>query len=620
MHPLLLSLANIRANVHMKATSHTFTLAAYLPIPKFLDVPPAVQSVLSSRVFHFAISIIVQSLKEEESNGVPMSDPNGLLHLVHTPLVLWIADLPEQHVITCVSSRYSPISTAATEQFGESVPSPAHHREAIFDAIQEACRSCDPCDIAAFHKLCLASFQLNGVVIPFWSDWGDPCPSIFLTSDALHQWHKFFFDHCVCWVINIIGGAELDRCLSVLQPWTGMCHWRNGVSTLKQLSRREHRDLEKLLPVVVAGTFTPAALCALRAFTEFIFLAQSIFLYDETLHSLHEALREFHHYKQAIIDSGGRQGKNRPLKHFWIPKLELTLHVRCSVCAMGAPYQWSSDITERCHITHVKTPYHLSNHCNFHKQCCHFLDHQEKLHSFQLYLSLKTTSSLSLALYQEIAKEMPLVRLSNSEPTSESTQFVTDPATEASEDASVVTDRVTAMHTGGLSHANEISLSVPSPGSKSIFDRLYSHIFPDNNCAIVLTRRPHFPNLLISTATQDLAINDLLPALRDFYSGLSYSARNGRCANTDSTLPFTLLNAWTKFRIQNRSTQNPLLFVPPKTVQALPPSPALPFGRANTVLLTHESGEFLSTHTNSECMYFFCSVYDLCLKFHVFLY
>ncbi|KAN0078155.1 hypothetical protein V8E55_010212 [Tylopilus felleus] len=466
MHPLLLSLANIRANVHMKATSHTFALAAYLPISKFLDVPPAIQSVLSSRVFHFAISIIVQSLKEEESNGVPMSDPNGLLRLVHTPLVLWTADLPEQHVITCVSSRYSPISTAATEQFGESVPSPAHHREAILDAIREACHSCDPCDIAAFHKLCLASFQLNGVVIPFWSDWGNACPSIFLTPDALYQWHKFFFDHCVHWVINIIGGAELDHCLSVLQPRTGMRHWRNGISTLKQLSRREHRNLEKLLPVVVAGTFTPAALCALHALTEFIFLTQSIFLYDETLHSLREALREFHHYKQAIIDSGGRQGMNGPLEHFLIPKLELTLHVGRSVCAMGAPYQWSSDITEHCHITHVKTPYHLSNHRNFHKQCCHFLDHQESYTPF---------SCISLSKPpQEIAKEMPLVRLSDSEPTSESTH-------------------------------------VSSPGSKSIFDRPYSRISPDNNCAIVLT------------------------------------------------------------------------------LQALPPSPALPFGRANTVLLTHKS-------------------------------
>ena len=79
MHPLLLSLANIHANVHMKATFHAFALTTYLPIPKFLDVPPTVQSVLSTHVYHFAISIMMHNLKTAKRDGVPMSDPNGLL-------------------------------------------------------------------------------------------------------------------------------------------------------------------------------------------------------------------------------------------------------------------------------------------------------------------------------------------------------------------------------------------------------------------------------------------------------------------------------------------------------------------------------------------------------------
>ena len=246
------------------------------------------------------------------------------------------------------------------------------------------------------------------MVLPFWGDWGDACSSIFLTPDALHQWHKFYFNHCLCWVINIIGGVELDCHLSILQPWTGTCHWPNGVSTLKQTSGREHRDLEKLLPAVAAGTVPNVVLCALRAITEFIFLTQSVFLYDETLHSLGEALQEFHHYKSAIIAAGGRQGKNGPLNHFHIPKLELTLYVEQSVCAMGAPYQWSSDITKRCHITHVKTSYHLSNHHNFHEQCCRFLDRQEKQRFFQLYTTLKTVHA---PLMDKIRLETGLIQL-----------------------------------------------------------------------------------------------------------------------------------------------------------------------------------------------------------------
>lgn len=327
MHPLLLSLANIHANIRIKATSHAFALTTYLPIPKFLKVSPAVHSVLSACVFHFTISIVVKNLKVAEKEGIPMLDPNGVLRLVHTPLVSWIADLPEQHVISCSSLKYYLISTASAEQFSKATPCPRHYCQAILDAIREVCQVTDPCDIAAFHKACLSSFHLNGVVLPFWGDWGDTCPSVFLTPDALHQWHKFYFDHCLRWVINIISGGELDRHLSVLQPWTGTRHWLNSVSTLKQTLGREHQDLEKLLPAVMAGTVPNSVLHALRAITEFIFLTQSVYLYNETLHALSEALREFHHYKPAIITAGGHQGKNSPLNHFHIPKLELALHV-----------------------------------------------------------------------------------------------------------------------------------------------------------------------------------------------------------------------------------------------------------------------------------------------------
>ncbi|KAH0825928.1 hypothetical protein J3R83DRAFT_7607 [Lanmaoa asiatica] len=582
MHPLLLSLANIHADVRMKASSHAFALAAYLPIPKFLNVSPAIQSVLSARVYHFAISIVMQNLKEVAREGAVMSDPNGLLRLIHTPLVSWIANLPEQHVISCSSLKYSPISTASTEHFGEATPYPLRDRQATLDAIREACRLCDPCDIAAFHKVCLSSFHLNGVVLPFWADWGNACPSMFLTPDALHQWHKFYYDHCVRWVINMIGGTELDRRFSVLQPRTGTRHWPNGVSTLKQTSGKDHRDFEKLLPVVATGAVPNDVLCALRAITEFIFLAQSVHFFDETLYALSEALREFHHYKSAIIAAGGRQGKNGPLNHFRIPKLELTLHVERSVRMMGAAYQWTSDITERCHITHVKIPYRLSNHRDFHEQCCRFLDRQEKQRFFQHYTTLKTAHA---PLINEIVHEMELVHLYRAEPTSDQANTLV-----GSVDNSAGTD----------ARSNEQLIGLPSQ-KKSIFDKRHARISADNKSAILLTVHPHFPDLDIDVASQTLGITDLRPAFGDFFSGRSYGDRNGcRYAAANCPLPFTTLHAWNKLRIQHHSVQNPLSLVPPQTIQAVPPSSALPFGRANTVLLAHESGEFISTNMDDE--------------------
>ncbi|KAG1751800.1 hypothetical protein EDB19DRAFT_1628400, partial [Suillus lakei] len=142
--------------------------------------------------------------------------------------------------------------------------------------------------------------------------------------------------------------------------------------------------------------------------TEFIFQAINLFHYDKTLHSLSEALQEFHHYKFSILSSGGRRGKNGPLNHFKILKLKLAQHVAQSTHTMGAPYQWSSDITKRCHITHIKWPYHMSNHKDFHGQCCHFLDWQEKLQFFQLYTILKSQQA---GLIYEMSREANMMVL-----------------------------------------------------------------------------------------------------------------------------------------------------------------------------------------------------------------
>ncbi|KAG1840969.1 hypothetical protein C8R48DRAFT_781568 [Suillus tomentosus] len=439
MHPVLISLANIHAGVHMKATSHAFALVAYLPIPKFLNVSKPVQS----------------------------------LHL-------------------------------------------------------------------------------NGVIEPFWGDWGVACPSYFLTPDGLHQWHKFYFDHPLNWVINIMGGEELDRRLSALQPHVGVCHWANGVSILKQCTGREHRDLEKRSPGVINSYFRPKA-CSIvtRPYTPYLKpFGSSITIKAVSLHA------------------GGRCGKNGPLNHFDIPKLELAQHVIRSTHTMGAPYQWSSDITEWCHITHVKRPYRMSNHKDFHGQCCRFLDQQEKLQFFQLYTVLKSQRA---SLIYEMSREANMMTLHYPEATWISTV---------------------------LPDERYISGSKPIT---SLFDKDRSHISSDDAIAILLTCRPHYPKLSIKEASQIFNIPDLCPMLGDLISCRSYLQRHGRrVSSSNCSLSFHHVHLWQNFRMQRHSIQDSRVVSPPQTIQALPPSPSMMFGSGNTVLISHESGELFSL-TSSEC-------------------
>lgn len=382
MHPLLISLANIDAGVRMKATSHAFVLAAYLPIPKFVHPSSQVRSALEQRVFHIALNFVFDTLKTTERHGKRMTDPSGIVRFCHTPLVSYIADLPEQRLLSCVMQNQSPRTTATLEQFGNHyVPGterPLRTAAHTMDLIAKACMQADPADLPAFVTAC-RPLGLSGVHQPFWSNWDHAEPCMFLTTDVLHGFHKFFYDHVVKWVINIIGGDELDARLKALQPRVGVRHWKHGVSKLKQLTGREHRDLEKILVAAAAGGVSPHVLRVIRAIVDFIFQAQSLLLYDEHFHALAEALREFHHYKVTVINAGGRRGKKDRIPHFNIPKLEMMQSVAANARMMGAPFQYTTDITERCHITHVKVPYRMSNHRNFHGQCCRYMDRLEKV-------------------------------------------------------------------------------------------------------------------------------------------------------------------------------------------------------------------------------------------------
>jgi len=569
MHPLLLSIANIDAGVRMKATSHAFALAAYLPIPKFLDVSPPVQACLAARVFHICLSIVTSNLRVAEKNGVVMSDPAGLQHVCHTPLASWIADLPEQRMLACVLGNQSPFSTATHDEFGDDYEHPRRTRDHTLQRIRHACLQTIPTFIPAFLKTC-QPLGLNGVHQPFWRDWGDADPSRFLTPDALHAWHKFVFDHALKWVINIMGGNELDRRMSAIQPRVGVRHWRNGISKLKQITGREHRDLQKVLVVVAAGAVPASVLRAIRALIEFVFQAQSLLLYDEHLHALGEALREFHTFKNAIVNAGGRLGKNGPIAHFKIPKLEGLWRVAWNARMMGAPYQWTSDITERCHITHVKTPYRRSNRRNFHEQCVRYMDRIEKMRLFGLYTSLKSNRA---SLLNEMVDEA--LDVANHYPEATWLSHILPP--------------------------NEIMFAgqVSKP---TLFTKGRSHLSDDNHSAFLVNKMAHLRSVTVDEAAQLFNLSDFHAALGDYFClKLTHAQRRGqRRSRLDCALPFSHVAVWYSFRMQQHSVQDSRIVLPSRTIQALPPSNTMPYGRCNTVLLNDVDGSGDRTSSSGE--------------------
>ena len=235
---------------------------------------------------------------------------------------------------------------------------------------------------------------------------------------------------------------------------------------------------------------------------------------------------------------------------------------------MGAPYQWSSNITKRCHITHVKNAYRLSNRCDFHTQCCCFLDQQEKQCFFHVFTTLKTAGA---SLINEMAYKADLMQLHYPELTWIST-ISPDP--------------------------DEHLMGQVAP-SKSVFNNPHSQILSDCTTALLLTIQPRFPGLSIDDACHTLLIAGFRKALGNFFSGHSCTARNDHhLATHNCTLLFPHIHAWDKFHIQQHSAHKPLSLHPAQTVQALPSTPALPFCHVNTILISHESGNLISAESN----------------------
>ena len=123
-HPLLISLANIDPDIRSKGSLHAHVLLALLPVASCLHPKTRVRSLLSDHLIHKSLNFVLQPLKVAANVGIMMSDPLGSLRYCFTPLVAYIADTPEQCLLSCVSSKASPISMATHKEFGDSCPHP----------------------------------------------------------------------------------------------------------------------------------------------------------------------------------------------------------------------------------------------------------------------------------------------------------------------------------------------------------------------------------------------------------------------------------------------------------------------------------------------------------------
>ncbi len=372
VHAVYMSCGNIDKEIRMKLSSRAWVMVAQIPVVKFIEKNH--QGILTQRLLHVCLEFVTAALKRCSETPKYMADARGLLRLLRTILLSHIADFPKMQAIACVSGDTSPISIARHKQLGLSTRQKlrtAEHTLSTIDSLLDS--GVSPTSFWRY-KSDARGMGLNGVHKPYWSDWKFADPSIFLTPDALHQWHTFFYVHPMSWARDLLGNEEIDRRYKALQKHVGYRHFLNGFTNHSQHTGREHRDLQMSFIAVLSGhpRITPGVMNAFRAILDFIYLSQYETVISVTLHRIEQAHRLFHDNKHHLVAAGVRDTPQ--LSSFNIKKLELMHHVPRFISEVGSLQQYSAEQTERLHITMAKIPYKVTNKKGFRRQMARLVD------------------------------------------------------------------------------------------------------------------------------------------------------------------------------------------------------------------------------------------------------
>lgn len=380
-YPVYLTLGNIPRALRRKPSQQACVLLAYLPVEK-LNKDKLIQREATGRyhrLFHEAMRQVMAPLITAGKDGVEMASADGEVRRVHPILASYVADFPEQCLVTCCKYGTCPKCRVPSTNFGDKGPFQPRTQMWTLDVMQEARESST--SNAQYFESCMKEDVSGYVYRPFWDELPYTDIHLSITPDVLHQLYQGVLKHIITWCQKILTEEELDRRLRCLPPSYGVRHFKNGISALSQISGSERKNMAKILLGCLIGSDMPnAALTAVRAILDFIYLAQYSLHDDATLSYMEAALSTWHKHKHCFITLEVRE-------HFNIPKLHSLLHYVQSIRFFGTTDNYNTEMFERLHIDFAKKGWRASNKRDEFPQMTRWLSRQENVQSFNRKLS-----------------------------------------------------------------------------------------------------------------------------------------------------------------------------------------------------------------------------------------
>ncbi|KAF8325909.1 hypothetical protein F5887DRAFT_1065217 [Amanita rubescens] len=358
-HPLYLSIGNIH-NVARRGHRNGVIPIGFLAIPKS---ERKYDNNLEYRTFrrqlyHTSISAILMPLHHGMTTPVVRRCPDGHYRRVIYDLGPYIADYPEQVMLSGIVSGWCPKCMAMPKELEV-----AHEGDRWTQGFMN-----DLVNMGLDSEELWDAFGMDDDIItkPFTNDFPRADIHESLSPDLLHQIIKGSFkDHLVTWICDYIlhvhGDArgneildEIDRRIAMTPPFPGLRRFPHG-RRFKQWTGDDSKALMKVYLPAIAEYVPPELTQCLAAFLNFCYIVRRPEIGEAGLVDIQNELTKYHTLREVFRKSGIRpDGFNLPRQHAMVHYIRM-------IRMFGAPTGLCSSITESRHITAVKKPWRRSN-------------------------------------------------------------------------------------------------------------------------------------------------------------------------------------------------------------------------------------------------------------------